>query len=447
VLHGHRRRGRSVTTGLYAASNLIAPGGKEAPLRRANRVPAIRFTALVTLACASLAPRGAAAGSKADDLPHLDWNKPIRCMFDGAGKPVRVQCDVRDGVKQCLVASALADDGTELRRLNTCKQENANAYAALERAGVPMVRAVAEAPPGYARSEAGRAYQVAFDMLDRFYIGAAWAPTWQRPDARIPAPPGFPLGRARVEAGFTASVLSPHGRSRHDFRVLEGSASFSDFHVNGLLFAYDYQQVHRRPTFWLSTFFGEPKVFPGRLPLGFGFRLLRVEDRPPAFRRSFDMEFGELHVAWSPWQSADMYSHLRVEAGADVGKHLEDRAQGFGPGSFYVGPTAAIRSRFSLGEGGLHFLFVDVDWARPLVPTGDLAARALMRIDASFAYEGVLVAINDQPISVRLAATGSSREDPQTQVRSVELGATAGLRFSFWAPPRVFEPLPPFEDP
>jgi hypothetical protein len=408
-----------------------------------RRVLAIRVLAIVTLACASLAARA----SSAAELPRLDWNKPIRCMLDDDGKPVRVQCGVHDGGKRCLVAPTLGDDGHELRRLNTCQQDGAHAYDALKRAGVPLVHAIAESPPGYARSDAGRAYQVAFDMLDRFYIGAAWAPTFQRPDPRIPAPPGFPLGRARVETGFTASVLSPHGRSRHDFRVLEGSASFSDFHVNGQLFAYDYQQVHRRPTFWLTTFFGEPKVFPGRLPLGFGFRVLRVEDRPPSFRRALDLELAELHLAWSPWQSADMYSHLRVEAGADVGKHLEDRAQGFGAGAWYVGPTAAVRSRLALGEGGLHFLFVDVDWARPLVAAGDLAARALMRVDASFAYEGVLVAINDQPISVRLAATGSSREDPGTQVRSVELGASAGLRFSFWAPPRVFEPLPAIEDP
>lgn len=416
------------------------PSGKEAPLRR---VPAIRVLAIVTLACASLSARKAGAA----ELPRLDWNKPIRCMFDGDGKPVRVQCDVREGKKQCLVAPTLGDDGNELRRLNACQQDSANAYQALERAGVPLVRAVAEAPPGYARAEAGRAYQVAFDMLDRFYIGAAWTPTFQKPDTRIVAAPGFPLARARVEMGFTASVLSPHGRSRHDFRVLEGAASFSDFHVNGQLFAYDYQQVHRRPTFWFTTFFGEPRVFPGRLPLGFGFRVLRLEDRPPAFRRALDLELAEFHLAWSPWQSADMYSHLRLEAGADTGKHLEDRSQGFGPGAWYLGPTAAVRSRLALGEGGLHFLFVDVDWARPLVAAGELAARALMRVDASFAYEGVLVAINDQPISVRLAATGSSREDPATQVRSVELGASAGLRFSFWAPPRVFEPLPAIEDP
>ena len=63
------------------------------------------------------------------------------------------------------------------------------------------------------------------------------------------------------------------------------------------------------------------------------------------------------------------------------------------------------------------------------------------------AYEGIFVAINDQPLSFRVAAEGASREDPFTGVRNVEVRAMMGLRFSFWAPPRVFEPLPQFEDP
>jgi len=29
------------------------------------------------------------------------------------------------------------------------------------------------------------------------------------------------------------------------------------------------------------------------------------------------MEFAEAHVAWNPWQSDNMYNHLRIEAGAD----------------------------------------------------------------------------------------------------------------------------------
>lgn len=401
-------------------------------------------TAILTFALASGAARAAAAA----DLPRLKWDRPVRCMRDPHGDVVRVQCDADVGPRECLVAPNRAADGSDLRRIKECDvTQSDEAYRRLVRSGARLVPAIAEAPPGYARSDTGRAYQVQFDLLDRVYVGAAWTPTFRRPDAKSAAPPGFPLGRGRVEIGFEASVLNPHGRSRHELRVLEGAVSFSDLNISGLLFAYDYQQAHRRPAFWLSTFFGKPRVYGVPLPLGWGFRVVRVEDRPPGSRRALDFEIAETHVSWNPWQSRDLYSHLRFEAGADVGKRLADRAEGFGPGDWYVGPTGAVRSRLALGQGGLHYLFVDLDVARPMVVGGDLAGRPFMRLAGSFAYEGVLVAINDQPISVRLAATGGAREDPVTQSRSVELGATAGLRFSFWAPPRVFEPLPDIEDP
>ena len=48
---------------------------------------------------------------------------------------------------------------------------------------------------------------------------------------------------------------------------------------------------------------------------------------------------------------------------------------------------------------------------------------------------------------MRLGASGRMWEDPGTEVRAVEVGLSAGLRFSFWAPSRAFEPLPEFEDP
>ena len=394
---------------------------------------------------ASLLVISAARAARADELPRLDWNKPIRCLQRPDGEHVRVQCDPAKGT--CLVAPARTSDGADLRRTGACSAGDARSYALLEQAGAKMIRAVAEAPPGFARSDAGRAYQVAFDLLDRVYLGGAWAPVFQKADPSVARPPGFPLGRGRVEAGFEASVLSPRGRSRHDFRVLEGAVSFTDLSVSGLVFAYDYQHVHTRPAFWVTTFFGAPRVHGVAVPFGFGFRTLRIEDRPPASRRALDLEIGELHLSWNPARSRDMYSQLRFEAGGDFGKRLADRTAGFDSGDWYVGPTGAVRSRLALGEGGLHYLFVDLDYSRPYLLGGGAAGRHAQRVTGTFAYEGVLVAINDQPISVRLAATGAAREDPAKETHSFELGATAGLRFSLWAPPRRFEPLPELEDP
>lgn len=388
----------------------------------------------------------AARAARADETPHLDWDKPVRCLLGPDGKLVRVQCD--PATQRCLVAPNTTREGSELRRIKSCDTHGSgHAYAALQRANAVFVPAIAEAPHGYARSKEGRAYQVQFDLLDRVYVGAAWAPTFLRNDTPGSAPPGFPLGRGRVEMGMSASVLSPRGRSRHDFRVLEGAASFGDLQLSGLVFAYDYQHIHKRPAFWVTTFLGDPKLHPVPIPLGWGFRTIKIEDRPPGSRRGLDVEAVETHVSWNPIQSRDLYSHLRLEAGADVGVRLPDRTEGVSPGNWYVGPTAAVRSRLALGAGGLHYLFINLDYGRPMLVAGDRAGRSAQKVVGSVAYEGVLLAINDQPISLRVAGNGGVYDDPITRERTVELGGTAGLRFSFWAPPRSFEPIPDIEDP
>jgi hypothetical protein len=162
------------------------------------------------------------------------------------------------------------------------------------------------------------------------------------------------------------------------------------------------------------------------------------------------MEFAEGHVSWNPWQSNDLFSHLRIELGADAGKFWEDRgllADDLGSGSWYLGVTSAVKSRFSLGDGGLHYLFLDVTYLRPTFVDGPLTGKTINRVKATMAYEGIFLAINDQPLSFRFAATGSSRQDVRTGALGIEGSATLGLRLSFWAPPRTFEPLPEFEDP
>lgn len=395
---------------------------------------------------------GAASSARADEIPRLKWDRPVRCMQGPDGKVVRVQCDDDHNPTECLVAPNQTSEGGELRRVGECTAVvDPSAYQHLQRRGARLTAAIAEAPPGFERSERGRAYQTKFDLLDRVYIGLAYAPVYGRGGVGSPIPSKLTFGLAQAELGMDASYLSPHGRSRHDFQVLAGTVSFADFHFSGLAFAYDYQQVHRRPAFWVTTFFGKPRLYPVALPLGWGFRVLDVEDRPPSSRGTLDMEVAEAHVSWNPWQSPDMYSRLRLEAGADVGKSWVDRtqiAQSIGSGRWYVGFTSALRTRVSLGEGGLHYLFADLAYLRPtLVAAGDQPVKPVNKIKAQFAYEGVLIAINDQPLSVRLTASGTTRDDLAGGARNVEVGATAGLRFSFWAPPRIVEPLPELEDP
>ncbi|EYF04955.1 Hypothetical protein CAP_3766 [Chondromyces apiculatus DSM 436] len=408
---------------------------------------------LCVTALAALSTTSARA-EEVDEQPQLQMSKPIRCMRGPEGRPVRVQCEPEGGGQRCLVAPATnAYTGEMLEGLGMCtSEEGPEAYAALAASGARLVPALADALPGYARSDTGRAFQVKFDLMNRLYIGASWVPTFQIRD-RGTGPTFGPFARGSAEAGIHLSILSPHARARHELRILEGSATFDDLELNGVVFSYDYQHRHRRPAFWLSTFIGPPAVFPVAARTGWGFRIFSVNDRPPAFRNALDMEFGELHLSWHPWQSRDMYSFLRLEAGGDFGHYWQNRAEaseGLDTGQWYAGPTAAVRSRFSLGEGGLHMITTEMTYRRPTAMNGVHGApsgAAINRLDALLAYEGVLLAINDQPLSVRLTAGGNTRNDLVEDLRSVELRLSAGLRMSFWAPPRVFEPMPELEDP
>ena len=65
-------------------------------------------------------------------------------------------------------------------------------------------------------------------------------------------------------------------------------------------------------------------------------------------------------------------------------------------------------------------------------------------VDGEAAYEAILMAINDQPVSLRLAGQAGVREDaqvmagvaaPATGAPGWEWKGTAGIRMSFFSPP------------
>lgn len=383
--------------------------------------------------------------------PQLSWDKPVRCILDDENKVVRVQCETQRGELVCLVAPNESPYGGDVDRTRICEGgvEPQDAWKTLKKDGAKVVAAIAEVPPGFARAASGKAYQVKFDLLNRIYLGAAWVPTFQLTRQSLYSP-AEQLGRGQAEMGIEISYLSHKGRSRHDIHILEGTATFADLELRGLLFSYDYQHLHRRPAFWLTSFFGHPRLYEVAPPLGWGFRVLRVNDRPPAFKDTLDMEFGEVHMAWNPWQSEDLYNHLRIEAGADFGKFWQDRndvEKGLGTGAWYGGIDAAAKLRVALGDAGLHNIQVDLGYSHPIYLDGPKAGSGANNLTVKAAYEGIFAAINDQPLTFRASAEGATLEDPFSGVRNVEVRAMVGLRFSFWAPPRVFEPLPEFEDP
>lgn len=379
----------------------------------------------------------------------LVWERDIHCYTREGGKRVRVQCTQSRGAVTCLEAPDLDAYGGYLDRTQGCVDERSEAdYQALLASGARVVPAVAETPPGYARDESGHAFQTSFDLSSRFYLGSYWAPTLERGGLDVPAP--FPLGRGGIELGFQVSDLSPERRIRREYRFLEANASVADLELRGLLFAYDLVHAKRRPSAWVTTFFGEPRVHPVAIPFGWGLRIGSFVDRPPTRRDNLEIEWGELHVSYSPLLSSDLHDYLRFEGGVDMGQLWIERTA-FGDGldtaPLYMGGTAALRGRVTLDGRGLSVLTLDATYGRPLVLRGEHGGEAFDRLRGSVAYEGVLLVINDEPLTARLAVDGATRDDLAADRRAVEMSARAGLRMSFGVPPRVVEPLPELEEP
>ncbi len=314
--------------------------------------------ALTPAVCLLFGLRSAKA-ARAEERPTLRWTEPVRCMHTPRGDVVRVQCDGPPSQRRCLVAPNQMEGGGELSHVQECSHiEESPAYQAL----VDQGRRSSLRSPRLRRAMlATISARVAGQIrpLESRLRGGELDSELPEERREPPSPASgspFGFGRGQAETGLHISSLSTQGRSRHDFRILEGTVTFKDLEINGLLFAYDYQHMHRRPAYWLSTFFGTPRVYPVSPPLGWGFRVLAINDRPPAFRDTLDVEFAEAHAAWDPWQSSDLYSHVRVEAGADLGEYWEKRsdivAKGFSAGTAYAGFSGAVRSRFSLGRAG-----------------------------------------------------------------------------------------------
>ncbi|HSA22466.1 MAG TPA: hypothetical protein P5076_13525, partial [Myxococcota bacterium] len=198
---------------------------------------------------------GARAGAEpGQDLQRLDWDQPVLCVEDPAGKRWRVQCaQAPEGLTpRCLLAPDATGDGGPLQRVQYCESQGREGWERLHAQGATLAPALAEAPPGWHRDLQGRVFQVTFDLLQRFQLGAQWSPAFGFDPQRLS------LGRARFEMALVASWLEASERSRHTLRALEGQVAILDLTSRGLLFAYDLDRSADEPFLRLTTFFGPP---------------------------------------------------------------------------------------------------------------------------------------------------------------------------------------------
>ena len=61
----------------------------------------------------------------------------------------------------------------------------------------------------------------------------------------------------------------------------------------------------------------------------------------------------------------------------------------------------------------------------------------MQRFKANLQYEQIILAINDQPLSLTLAGGGQKRNDLPGVPDTWAFVFDVGLRFSLWAPPRA----------
>ena len=369
-------------------------------------------------------------------LPHLDWSQPVWCLNDAEGRPVRVQLQ-RDRADQpvYLVAPGQDENGKELSRAASCTMATAEmSLAALKHRGARLVPAIAEAPPGWYRDARGRVFQIHFDMFKRFYLGGGWQPAWD------PARDEQELRRARLETGFVSSWVTPQSRMRHTIRAVEGDIVLDDLQMSGQLFSYEMNHASIEPLLRVTTFLGTPQRYDGHMDVGFGLRTLGVQMRPHRTTDLVDLEYGELHANWALWQSDDLLNHVQWSAGAGMGQIVDSFEQR--KEYRYVLPDTGLHARFVLDRAGFHTVTAHVRGAIPVFVTGHTPGTTRKRLGGGFAYEMIFLAINDQPLSLRLEGNLDYRTDLPDRAAKWESTALSGLRFSFWAPGRRDERIP-----
>jgi hypothetical protein len=277
--------------------------------------------------------------------------------------------------------------------------------------------------------------QVSFDLGRRVWLGVEYAPRRRPTGAMEVAPAAF-------DFGATYEDLSADGLTRYRWHLLEGEARVHPFGADITALRFDLSHRYDRPLVRITTFFGEPERHDLYLNVGMYSETMHLEIAPRGIDGEQSVTLGNVQATLDLWQSADMRSFLRLRAGPGV----EMR---FGPwrdDARYVGflPQATLEGNLVVGERAfeqqLGFrvrgdLLRSVSWQSRALPGYWIA-------DAQASYEVIVFAINDQPVSLRLAGAARVRDDAVVPVPAAgvtwpgwEWQGTAGFRMSFFSPP------------
>jgi hypothetical protein len=215
---------------------------------------------------------------------------------------------------------------------------------------------------------------------------------------------------------------------------VQGSVQVEPFSGEITIAHYDVSRRFFDPLLRITTFAGTPRRHDLHLNLGLWTEAGGLEIRPAGKGHSTIWKHATAQVTLDLWQSAKLDSFARVRTGIGIeGQHTD----GTGYRSTLV-PGSAFEVDAVLDEDGFHNLRFEVvhDMPRYFIPlqNGQYFAQ---RVRARVQYEAIVLAINDQPLTLKLAAGGEKRDDIFGVPDQWAFVMDAGLRFSLWAPPRA----------
>ncbi|HEU0030098.1 MAG TPA: hypothetical protein VFQ53_05680 [Kofleriaceae bacterium] len=384
--------------------------------------------------CAAIAAIGiglpAIAAADRGLLPMMDHDRPVFCARDKEhGELWRIQCD--PSTKTCLYAAdaELTSSGTrgkDLERARPCEHDLID-RAKLEAAGFTFVPGRADAPYGWTRDERGRVFQINFDLRKRVYFGVAYTPE------KILDNP-LHSTRTSIDFGLLSFTWLADGETPtiHRFRFVEGVVHVEPFSAEMVVAHYDVSRRFLDPLLRITTFVGEPQRHDLKLNLGLWTDVGGLEIHPSAFGHSSIWKHAAGQVTVDLWQSDKLDSFVRLRTGIGLEGQYTD---GTGYRSAVV-PGSALEIDAVLDREGFHNVRFELSHEMPryFIPLQN-GQKLAQRLKAKLQYEAIVLAINDQPLTLKLAAGGEKRDDIFGVPDQWAFVMDAGLRFSLWAPP------------
>lgn len=360
----------------------------------------------------------------------------VTCTNHDNGQPIALQCyESRRVCHYAFLNIRNGDAFTKTRAENPpyCSRSLSTAYQDAKQRGFKLVEARLPSRYGFDRDERGRVYQTYFDLRSRWWLGVAGTldPGWL--DDR-----SFSTG-ARLETGVVIEDYDEYDRRRNRHRFLVGSVLIDPLEVDASLWQYSRGRNEEVPSVWVTTFIGEPKRFDIDIHLGPGVELGRfnyyaIEGDHHALT---DIVHGVLN--WEMLQSSTMETLVALRVGGGVGIRWEQASE---TPYFYYYPEVALDWHWVIDDRGLTELRLG---ASGRIADEPATSGLWKQVKAGMSFERVVLAINDQPISLYVEPHVRWTDMGPAGTEQTDLRMHAGARVSLFSPPRMPDDLCPNE--